>query len=164
MNQSQLLGMLVKVASLFRLQMAQKILQVNAPKNIISSTSIQPPIPTSYGAYIDVVIDLKSAPAAGAYEWGSGIHATRGKKETYRIPKLGGGSYVAFPLERWPGHILPPGRTNFVFTSVQHPGVEARPYIEPTIKENLAEYRQILGREFKAEILRGVEKITVIRG
>lgn len=164
MNQSQLLPMLTKVADLFVKQMAQKVRQVGAPKNIISSTSIYPPITTSDGASIAVAISLAGAPAAGAYEWGSGIHATKGKKEKYRIPKLGGGSFVAFPAERWPGHWLPPGQTSFVFTSVQHPGVKARPYIAPTIEENKAEYRQILGQEFKAEILRGVEKITVIRG
>lgn len=49
-----------------------------------------------------------------------------------------------------------------IFSYVEHPGVEARPYLVPTINETKAEFRKILGQGFKAEILKDTNRIEVI--
>ena len=43
-----------------------------------------------------------------------------------------------------------------------HPGVEARPYLKPTLEDNKEEFKKILGQGFKAEVLKGVKQIEVI--
>lgn len=175
MNQINLFSALVKVAELFTTKMAAKVVSVRAPRNIIDSTSIQPPIAIRNGVSIRVVIGLKEneAPAAGAYEWGSGIHATRGGRGKYIIkPKQK--AVLALPesrffpqnfrgMERSP-KFAGYGDNGYLFYFVEHPGVEARPYIEPTLRDSVTEFRRILGREFKAEILRDIESVVIIRG
>ena len=50
----------------------------------------------------------------------------------------------------------------FLFHLVEHPGVQARPFIAPTIKKTLPKMKQELGKTIKAELLIGVERVTVI--
>ena len=89
-------------------------------------------------------IDIK-APMALAYEYGSGVHATRGKRGEYRIPGAGGADFVAFPKERWPGYQPPPSREFFVFPFIMHPGVRPVPYVAPTIEKTKAEIARMIG-------------------
>jgi hypothetical protein len=43
-----------------------------------------------------------------------------------------------------------------------HPTIVPRPYIRPTIIDTKEEVRKILAQDFKASILAGVQKVTVI--
>lgn len=161
---------LIKSASLVVTAMKAKILEVSAPRNIIDAISIEPPIIEGGNASIEIKINVKEAPAARAYEWGSGIHSTRGKVGTIRIPKEGFG--LGIPQERWENFDFPviPGPKMiglfdnvFALTFVDHPGVAPRPYIAPTIIQTAHQVKEILGQSFKADILVGQAKIEVIQ-
>ena len=102
-------------------------------------------------AHINVVVDLDKAPYGGAYEFGSGIHATQGKVGKYRIPKEGGsGKLLVFP---WNPPDNPTGRTIWTFTKVEHPGVEAKPYLRPTLTKEADKIVELIGKEFEAAIM-----------
>lgn len=108
-------------------------------------------------------------PAAAAYEWGSGIHSTKGPKEKYPInPKKVGGSLI-FPEERWPNFkYIPfspvyPINGMFYLPHVDHPGVEARPYVKPSIQAKKKEIAKMVGRGFVASITRRETEIEEIR-
>lgn len=141
---------LIKGAEFFVSKMEQKIDSEGLPDKIKKATSISSPVVKNEGGYIDIVIDLKTAPMAAAFEYGSGIHGEEGKK--YKIPE--DADYVAFPRERWAKYKPPPERSSFVFTYVMHPGVKERPYIRPTISDYRKEISKIIGKEF-------IESITV---
>ena len=118
--------------------------------------------PTQTGeiAFIEITA---SHPAVRAYEWGSGIHATKGTPETYPIvPK--NKTYLAFMWPKVDGdpsfRRLPDGRV--LLKQVSHPGVAARPFLAPTVEDTKVEFRKILGQGFKAELLAGTEKVEVI--
>jgi len=141
---------LVLAANHFVEKMKQKIEQVNVPRKIGDATSIGSPVVQKEISYIDITIDLKEAPMAAAFEYGSGIHGKKG--ETYRIPKEGSTSFLAIPRERWTKYQPPPDVDPVVLPHVAHPGVAARPFIKPTIQEEREQIRKILGKEFVASI------------
>ena len=153
---------LQKAAALFRTAMIQKGRDVKVPSGLDRATYVDTPKHESNRSYIDIIISTKpeDAPWAGAYEYGSGEHGEKG--ERYRIPREGGGSFVAFLTERWPKYKPPPHRDYHYFPYVMHPGVEARPYIQPTIKDTKEAIRKIFAKDFKLAILYGVPKVTVI--
>jgi hypothetical protein len=158
-----ILAALAKVGAIYAAKAAAKSQQVKAPKNIAGAFSVDSPKQMEAIYFIDIKVNLKEAPAAAAYEWGSGIHATKGSPGTYPIvPK--NHNYLAFFWPKVDGdpsfRRLPDGRV--LLASVKHPGVAPRPYLVPTIQETKEEFKKILGQGFKAEILQGVNKIEVI--
>lgn len=152
---------LTKSAKLFRDSLLRKATSVGLPQGLDKATIIGNPIHTDMRSSIDVIIQLKYAPWARAFEYGSGEHGEEGTR--YRIPSEGGGNFVAFPLERWPQYVPPPEKKYHYFPYVMHPGVKAKPYIEPTITETKKEIRNIFAKEIKAGLLAGVPKVTVIK-
>ena len=98
----------------------------------------------------------KDAPMAVAYEFGSGIHRTRGTPGLYPIraknaPEL---SFFWENRRKWfKGVELPYG----------HPGVAPRPFIVPAIEKIVPKMKQELGKEVKAILLIGTQQVTVIR-
>ena len=155
-------GMLQKlgvVASKFMEIMAQKVSQNGLPKKITEHTSAKSPQKKGSKYSIDVVIDTRkdAAPMAGAFEWGSGLHGEKGA--TYSIPGM---PWLAIPRERWPKFAPPPDVDPVVLSKVDHPGVEARPYIEPAIKDIREPFKKMFAEEFKRQVLMGTPKVTVI--
>ena len=158
-----ILAGLTKAANLFVQKMKQRLSSGNYPNGNSDrgTTSIQDAISIGTAqtngdnSFIDVNISLAQAPFAAAFEWGSGLHTQRGAAAKYPIEaknadKLhfwweGGGKWFM-------GKKLPFG----------HPGIAPRPYIAPTLVENKAEIRKILGQELKAAIMLGVPPVTVI--
>ncbi len=145
-------------AVLFTQHMFKKIHEVNAPKNIVDATSLGSPVRDGQSDYIEISINLETAPAARAFEYGSGIHG-QSKKE-YPITSKSGGA-LAIPRERWPKYQPPPDSDPVILRKVMHPGVVARPYIIPTIQETKEEITKILGREFVASI-RSTRPVEII--
>ena len=147
---NNILAALAEIADTFRTKAEQKSKEVRAPSDIeFSQTS---PIESGGQASVEV---HATHPAVFAYEYGSGIHATRGQKGLYPIKAKGADPLHFFWKERskwFIGMELPFG----------HPGVEARPFMKPTLDENQAEFKQKLGQAFKVEILAGTQKIEVI--
>jgi hypothetical protein len=156
--QSGLYASLARVGNFFAEKMKQKIKDVKAPSKIADHISVSSPVVGDKESYVDIVIDTNKehgAPMAGAFEWGSGIHGKDGQKYIIK-----GNPLLAIPASRWPNKLYDDDPAILPF--VNHPGVAARPYIEPTIKENKDEIRKMLARDFKASILANVQKVTVI--
>jgi hypothetical protein len=104
------------------------------------------------GITISIGMKEDEAPAAAAYEFGSGLHGKEGKKYSI-VPRKSGG-YLVFPKERWPGYQPPPDAPDvFVFSSVMHPGVKARPYMKPAIEENKEEMKRLIGAFFTIDVI-----------
>jgi hypothetical protein len=157
---NDLLAGLTKVGNHFATKLRAFVSNGQYAEEIAKGISVGSAVGSSEGtSHIDVIID---APMARAFEWGSGIHATRGERKEYRIPNEGGGDHVSFSLESWPKYKPPPNRKYFYFTHVMHPGIEAKPYIEPTIQAEKEEAKKILGQAFKAQILTGMPKQVII--
>jgi len=104
------------------------------------------------GITISIGMKENEAPAAAAYEFGSGLHGKEGKK--YPIVPRKSGGFLVFPKERWPGYAPPPDAPNvFFFSKVMHPGVEARPYMKPAIEENKEEMKRLIGEFFTIDVV-----------
>jgi len=104
------------------------------------------------GITISIGMKENEAPAAAAYEFGSGLHGKEGKK--YPIVPRKSGGFLVFPKERWPGYAPPPDAPNmFFFSKVMHPGVEARPYMKPAIEENKEEMKRLIGEFFTIDVI-----------
>jgi len=157
---NDVLAGLSKVADIVMTKLTSKINEVSAPSAIIETISKQSPVQDgNTGAHIDITI---KHPAAAAFEWGSGVHSTKGAREEYEIvPK--DAPLLAFPKERWPQYKPPPEAPDvFLFPKVSHPGVEPRPFIAPSVIETKAEVKKILGKAAKAQILMGVKQYEEI--
>lgn len=100
---------------------------------------------------INIIFDVAKSPWLPAYEWGSGIHATRGKKGKYPINAVSAPSLVFEGTNQWEGQIIR-------VPEVQHPGVKPRPFLEPAKKK----HREEIKRAFREEV--GKNTRLVIRG
>ena len=170
---NDILAAMGKVGKLFYDTMIDKLNTGNYPSKpdrgqstIQTATSVRSPEQQGNTFKEEIVIDLKKAPFAAAYEYGSGEHGEQGT--TYPIdPK--NSAYMVFPEGDWPGFI--PGATKvapnkdgiFFLTHVDHPGVAARPYIRPTITQLNDEVKKLLAREFKVAVLREGKPVEVIK-
>ena len=101
---------------------------------------------------VEVFVSLKKAPEAGAYEYGSGIHATQGTKGTYPIVAKNAPNLVFWWEKK---------NKMFVGPSVNHPGVAAKPYLAPAAQETKKSIRQklgsLLGLIFRTEIIQTIK-------
>lgn len=103
------------------------------------------------GLGIYIKVDLSVAPEARAFEFGSGIHATRATLSPQQIGPKGkilitGNPFLVFPgTHQWEGQTI-------VTPVVRHPGVEARPFLYPAVTENRARIREILGTRVRRSI------------
>jgi hypothetical protein len=173
MNTSDILVSLGKAGKLFYDKMLSRLNQGNYPSgdsqrgylSIQDATTVKSPEPISGGAKVEIQIDLKKAPYAWAYEVGSGVHGEKGS--TYPI-KPRNSDEMVFPEDDWPNFV--PGLTDvaprkgfFFLTHVEHPGVEKKPYIVPTIREVHEDVKKILAKDFKEMVLRDGKPMEIIK-
>jgi hypothetical protein len=112
---------------------------------------------TQKGYEISVIIDLKKAPQAAAFEYGSGLHRTKG------VPSL-------YPIEAknpmWqPLHFYwEKGGKWFVGAKLPygHPGVEAKPYLQPAIDSTRLDFISSLATLVKRAYLDSTVRVEVI--
>ena len=131
---------------------------------------------TSTGFQIEIKIDSTEdgpAPHAEAFEYGSGEHATKGEKGKYIIsPKEA--TALAFD---WTPDTVPWGSPKFFgaileskdstkgryfFHFVEHPGVEAKPYMQPAVESGKGNLFNKIGSAFRNAYRDSVVKVTVI--
>lgn len=134
------------------------------PNNIADATSVTKVDKTGNNTYrISIIVDVDKAPAAAAFEYGSGERATRGVARAYPIPTTPG--KVAF-LWKYPS---PLGRKKnpfdewVVFSQISHPGVAPNPYLKPAVDAGLEDFRTALAKSFKEAYLSVTDKVTKIR-
>ncbi len=170
MNNSLVYSILVETAGKFVERMFGLIDTLRLPRVIKKATSVGEVELNETGKQrIDVTIDIDVAPMARAFEFGSGIHATRGEAMAYVIsPKKK--EALAFI---WPGRTanFPRGRKyigggsggKLLFNYVEHPGVEQRPYIAPAIQRVLDDLDETISKNINAEIILGPDEIIEVR-
>jgi hypothetical protein len=145
-----ILSALAEVGRIFADKAKAKSTDVHAPSDIAFTVTS----PIEQGGVSSIEVHA-THPAVAAFEYGSGIHATRGKKGLYPI-KAKNKSELHFFWEnrgKWfMGYELPFG----------HPGVEARPFMKPTLQENQEEFKKILGQAFRVEIMKDTAKVEII--
>jgi len=104
-------------------------------------------------------------PAAGAYEFGSGLY---GAKRAKYLIKPKDASVLSFPEDDWPNfkyiegsHVYPINGKFFLY-HVEHPGIKARPYIRPSLKARMNDMKKLIKRDFVATIGSGkLERIKI---
>lgn len=108
---------------------------------------------------IAITLGGEKAPYARAYEFGT---------EEYTIP-VGSKGFLAWPVGQYPNRWaqysgnLNEGEFFITKKPVRHPAIQAQPYIQPAIEAVSDQIRQIIGQEFKAEIMAGRQKVTIIK-
>lgn len=146
---------LVEAADMLATKARQNVASKNIPQNIAGAIMVGQVVQDSSTRYhIDVIVDTRKAPAAAAYEFGSGEHATRGNVGKYPIvPKEK--KFLAFHWPKVDGEPgfrrLPDGRV--LLYKVEHPGVEARPYMKPALEEMKSRMAQAIGQRFVTEVI-----------
>lgn len=93
---------------------------------------------------------------ARAYEWGSGVHATRGLPKKYTIRPKNKKALWFYIDNPYPGARIyekPGGDIGITVQSVQHPGVEARPFLSPALRDVLPRATEELRLEIKKNII-----------
>lgn len=165
--------------AMLRNQIDANISSNNLPKSISDHMTQSPTIQEMPGTFSAMIIITMAqgtpAASAAAFEYGSGVHATRGRVGRYLIfPK--NKSMLKFPFSEsmniYPFRDIPVGSefaTNYapyppasdleytekgeVFLPyVAHPGVAPRPYIRPAIEEKKADIAKTLVDAIRSEI------------
>ena len=129
-------------------------------KSIPNAISVEKAEKTPTGYEIVIKVDASEdgpAPHAAAFEYGSGLHGEKGKK--YTIPGM---PWLAIPRERWPKFAPPPDVDPVVLGSVQHPGVKARPYLQPAIESTRAGFVTNIAKLVKLAYLDSTVRVEVI--
>lgn len=162
--EGNLIAVLTDIANQIAEEARNNVHRNGLPSDIADAIQLGSVTKTADGIEIKLIVDLGNPSALGearqarsaarAFEYGSGEHATR----------RAGGTYPIAPREspvlafEWPGHSedFPPGPKFiyaedgiFIFRYVDHPGVEARPYIRPAIETFKGALKASLGKAFK---------------
>jgi len=160
-NENYIIAAMTKAGNLLANEMRNKTSGGGYPRGLSSSIVVNPAIKAGEAVY-KITVAVKH-PAAAAYEFGSGIHATRGTASKYEI-RPRNASVLVFP---WQPGFVPYGSRKFsgvilnnpdstegtyFFHFVEHPGVEARPYAIPSYHAKKSEIFKLLGSAFTASI------------
>lgn len=126
---------LLNIAKRVRAKAAEIAKSKNVP--LKSANEIGLPAPTTTKTRTTVSLSL--SPKLAAFEWGSGIHATRGARGKYPITPKNKKALSFAGTNEFAGQQI-------VTQLVMHPGVEKRAFLEPakraTRKQNLEDIRK----------------------
>jgi len=105
--------------------------------------------------YGSIIIDLNIAPEARAFEFGSGIHATKGEVKKYPIKAKNVPNLVFWWANQGKWFVGPE-------LPIGHPGVAPNPYLRPAIDDYKNEMKERLKSAFKKSFVDiGVVEIHV---
>lgn len=153
---------LTKAAKVLVKEIRSNLRSGNYPDEIIEGLQVGTAKATEHGGEIRIVF---TAPMSAAFERGSGEHGP--DKQKYRIEPKDVGA-LAFEWDKTPAgpgekFIGQAGDGRLLFRFVDHPGIEARPYIAPAIESKSKEMREILGSMAKIIVRDGRPRETVIK-
>jgi len=98
---------------------------------------------------------------ARAFEFGSGIHATRGTRKKYLIKPKNARAlwfYMENPHPKIPLYIKG-GKIGVVLPKVLHPGVEARPFISKAIQSTISKATEDLAISVRKNL---IEELRIV--
>lgn len=112
-----------------------------------------------------------TAPEFPAYEFGSGLHRTKGNPAKYRIAP-NRATALAF---HWKPEFVPYGSPKFIaistrsgkymFRYVDHPGVKPEPAMMPALRDAAPEMLRIIGQTFSVEVIyKGIRESFTVGG
>ena len=126
-----------------------------------------PAVKTNTGYEVEIVLDLDIAPHAAAFEYGSGLRGP--EKDNYIIEPREGNLALVIPRSRWPKYVEDPDdelggiyRDPIVLTSVWHPGVKPRPYLQPAIDSERKIFINNVRKTFRNLIFDTSVRTTII--
>lgn len=88
---------------------------------------------------VNIILDTDIAPEAPAYEWGSGLHDTKGSQHYIDIDAIN------YPYMTFMGTNGVKGLVKV--PHVNHPGVKAKPFIKPAVDKHRAALKQAVREE-----------------
>jgi hypothetical protein len=148
-------AVIVEAANLIARSARARVAWSTKIRNAISISEV---VEWQSGLGIYVKVDLSQAPEARAFEYGSGLRATR---QTPSPRQEGAGGFIiiaprnaqslVFPgTHAWQGMTIqvPPMGGGVV----HHPGVSSRPYIKPATDENRPRIREILRKAVRTSV------------
>lgn len=154
----------IKAIVMVALESMDRLAQGFAPTKRIQSAISHNVTADAGKMYASLEVDVEKAPEAAAYEFGSGMYATRGKVGKYTIePKEK--QALAFHWKNEPPgaaskYHLSDGR--IVLPSVQHPGVAAKPFMEPAFdSEEKGKVEQAVIEALGSALSMGPDEITI---
>lgn len=162
---------------------AKSTAQAKGIGHVGNALYIEPAVPGKDKVSITIVLSADLVPDAIAYEYGSGVHATRGPKGRYEIrPKDKNVLKFEFPesMNIFPAKDIPLGKSGeyaiggavygkapflnygdergtVYLPYVLHPGVAPRPYINPSIDEHLPEITKEITDRVAATVILTIE-------
>lgn len=89
---------------------------------------------------VSIILDTSVAPEAPAYEWGSGLHTTKGNPHYIDINAVNVPNMIFAGTNEWEGQIIRVPHVN-------HPGVKPRPYLKPAVAKHRAQLKQAVREE-----------------
>lgn len=157
----------------------------NLPQSIKNNISISPVQEGDGNLYIDIVIDVSDdggAPEAKAFEYGSGLHRTKGLPKKYIIePKNASALKFPFTITYMPGmkfkgvkgmrykevvqQLADIGEVSgeMFWNYVEHPGIRPRPFIKPALESMKSRILQLMAKAVKFDVLvtwKGIDDAT----
>lgn len=97
---------------------------------------------------VSIILDTNIAPEAPAYEWGSGLHDTKGSPHYIDIDAVNAPNLVFMGTNEWEGQLIRVPHVN-------HPGVKPKPFIKPAVEK----HRAALKRSVKEEVNKNLRVI-----
>ena len=109
----------------------------SAPAAHLRTATVEGSVASSLDSYaMNIKID---APDARAWEFGSGLHATRGQAAPYPIaPKNPNGRLVFYWKREGRLFVGRPGQ------AIAHPGIKAQPFIYPALRRQARHFTKII--------------------
>jgi len=132
MFNDRLRGTITQVGGILKDAILVNLGDGHTPQELTNNTVLGQPEQVEDSISIKVIT---SGETAHAYEYGSGIHATKGAASTYPIePKKSDALYI--DINDWPKYKAPDGRATpkvIKLLHVDHPGVAPKHYTEEAI-------------------------------
>jgi len=158
---SDLLAGLTRAAFILTGQIRKNLKRGNYPDEIEEGIIVGHPKGRGNSGSVKIAF---TAPQSRAFEEGSGIHGEEGKPYIIEPKDAGALAFEWDKTPRGPGpkYIGQVTDGKMLFRFVEHPGIEARPYIFPALEKTKDELKRAIGAPFRAEIGRGQKKRTVL--
>lgn len=103
---------------------------------------------------VSIILDTKIAPEAPAYEWGSGLHDTKGSPHYIDIYATSVPNLIFEGTNEFEGQLIR-------VPHVSHPGVKPKPFIKPALDKHRAALKQSVREEVNKNLRVNIRAMAV---